>query len=249
VKPEILRATQQIGTQVAESTYQATLERTSHHKVKPANVATVRAEVENPTAHKSDNTVLATSDLGEFTAAELSRWVATFPPQAQIAQRVKSAPDSLLPGFVKNFVRNELVVHAADSAKIGPDSSQLKQIRSLITSSLVNAWSALGIDPRMLAVSAKTKADREKLAHQRVDQVMKDLLAQKAQYVDVTQPVQAALREKYDYEINSDGVNRALLEAAKVRLHADSTKTSRQPPSVVPVPKKDTATNKDTAKR
>ncbi len=240
VRPEIIQASRSAGVQAAESTYLATLERTADVKVKPGIAATVRAVVESPKGHESDKTVLATTDIGDFTAATLAHWVTTIPPQARLPERIKSAPDSVLPGFVKNFIRNELVIHAADSAKVGPDKAQLKQIRSFLTTSLVSAWSALEIDPRILAANAKSKGDREKLAHQKMEKFVRDLLAQKAQYVDVTEPVEFALRQKYDWDVNSDAVDRALLEAATVRLHADSTKTAGQPPSVVPVPKKDT---------
>ncbi|MFN2604058.1 MAG: peptidylprolyl isomerase [Gemmatimonadaceae bacterium] len=244
VKPEIVQASKQLGMQAAESTYLATLEKTHDLKVKPGTEATVRATTEEPKAHMEDKTVLATTDIGDFTAAKLAKWVTTIPAQAQIGERIKTAPDSLLPGFVKNFVRNDLVIHAADSAKLGPDPAQLKQIRSFLSTSLVSAWSALAIDPRILAVNAKSKGDQEKFAHQKVDQYLRDLLAQKAQYVDVTEPVEAALRAKYDWNINDDAVARSLVEAAKIRLKTDSTKTAGQPPSVVPVPKP-----KDTTKK
>jgi PPIC-type PPIASE domain len=241
VRSEIIQASHSIGLQAAESTYLATLERTSQVKMKPATAATVRAVVDDPTAHESDKTVLATSTIGDFTAADLARWVGTIPMQAQLPQRIKSAPDSLLPMFVDNFVRNELVIHAADSAKMGPDKAQLTQIRSALPTSLVLAWSGLTIDPRILATKAKSKSDREKLAHQTVDNYIKNLLTQKAQYVDVTQPVQFALREKFGFAINSDAMNRSLLDAANIRLRTDSTKTAGQPATAVPLPKKDTA--------
>jgi parvulin-like peptidyl-prolyl cis-trans isomerase-like protein len=244
VRPEVVQASAQAGLQAAESTYLAQLERNAHLTMKPGIAATVRAATEEPKVHESDKTVLATSDVGDFTAGKLAKWVETIPPQAQIGERIKSAPDSLIPNFVKNFVRNELVIHAADSAKIGPDAKEMAQIRSFLSSSLVTAWSALMIDPRILAVGAKTKSERAKLAHQKADQYIKDLLNQKAQYVDVTQPVEFALREKYEWSINSDAVARALVEAAKVRLRADSTKTAGQPPSVVPVPKQTDTTKK-----
>jgi len=93
-------------------------------------------------------------------------------------------------------------------------------------------------------VSAKSKSDRAKLAHQKVEEYVKNLLNQKAQYVDVTQPVEFALRQKYDWDINTDAVARSLVEAAKVRLRTDSTKTAGQPPSVVPVPKQQDTTKK-----
>jgi hypothetical protein len=240
VKADIIRASQSVGMQAAESTYLASLDRNSKLTIKPGLAAAVRAVVDDPAGHKSDKTVLATTTLGDFTAADLARWLTTIPPQAGLKERVKTAPDSLLPVFVTNFVRNELVVHAADSAKLVPDSAQMVQIRALFTNSLVTAWTALGVDPKTLATAAKSKSDREKLAHQKVEEYVKNLLTQKAQYVDVTQPVEWALREKYDWDINSDAINRALLQAATVRLHADSTKTAGQPPTVVPVPKKDT---------
>lgn len=244
VRPEVVQASGQAGLQAAESTYLAQLERNSHLTVKPGIAATVRAATEEPKVHESDKTVLVTSDIGDFTAGKLAKWVETIPPQAQIGERIKTAPDSLIPNFVKNFVRNELVIHAADSAKVGPDAKEIAQIRAFLSTSLVTAWSALMIDPRILAVSAKSKSDKAKLAHQKVDQYIKDLLNQKAQYVDVTQPVEFALREKYDWSINSDAVSRALVEAAKVRLRSDSTKTAGQPPSVVPVPKAQDTTKK-----
>jgi hypothetical protein len=204
--------------------------------VKQGIAATIRAVVENPNGHKEDKTVLATSSLGKFTASDLSRWMETFPPQAQIAERVKQAPDSMLPVFVKNFVRNELVLHSADSAKLGPDAAQLADVRKLFTQSVTNAWKALNVEPKALETAAKSKSDRAKLAAQRVDDYVNKLLQQQAQYVDVTQPVQNVLRAKYDYTINPETLDNVLLEAAKIRLATDSTAKSGQPNSVVPVP-------------
>jgi peptidyl-prolyl cis-trans isomerase D len=240
IKDKFLQAMQQGGMQAAESTYLAGLETSSKLEVKPGIAATVRAVVEYPNGHRNDKTVLATSSIGKFTAADLARWMETFPPQAQVAERVKTAPDSMLPVFVKNFVRNELVLHSADSAKLGPDAQQLTEVRKLFTTSLTNAWTALNLDPKNLAAAAKSKGERAKLAAQRVEEYMTKLLAQQAQYVDVTQPVQNVLREKYDYTINPETLDQVLLEAAKIRLASDSTTKAGQPNSVVPVPNKDT---------
>ncbi|MEO5904654.1 MAG: peptidylprolyl isomerase [Gemmatimonadaceae bacterium] len=236
VKADFVNAMQQGGVQAAESTYLASLESGAKLEVKPGQAAAIRAVVENPVAHKDDNTVLATSSIGKFTAAKLAKWMSTFPAQAGIQERVKSAPDSLLPVFVKNFVRNELVLHSADSAKLGPDSAQLAQIRGMFKSSLTNAWTQLNLDPKNLEAAAKSKGDRAKLAGQRVEDYINKLLAQQAQYVDVTEPVQAVLREKYDYTIRAENLDKVLLEAAKVRLASDSTSKTGQPNSVVPLP-------------
>jgi hypothetical protein len=240
IKGQFVQAMQQGGLQAAESTYLAGLETSSKVEVKPGTAATIRAVVENPNTHRSDKTVLATSTLGKFTATDLARWMETFPPQAQVAERVKSAPDSMLPLFVKNFVRNELVLKAADSAKLGPDAAQLTDIRKMFTSALTNSWTALNVDPKTLEAAAKSKADRAKLAAQRVEDYLTKLLQQQAQYVDVTQPVQNVLRDKYDYTINPETLDQMLLEAAKIRLATDSTTKTGQPGSVVPLPNADT---------
>ena len=244
VKGEFVQAMQQGGMQAAESTYLAALETSSKVEVKQGIAPTIRAVVENPNGHREDKTVLATSTLGKFTASDLSRWMETFPPQAQIADRVKQAPDSMLPVFVKNFVRNELVLHSADSAKLGPDAAQIADVRKLFTQAVTNAWKALNLDPKTLETAAKSKSDRAKLAAQRVDDYVGKLLQQQAQYVDVTQPVQNVLRDKYDFTINPETLDNVLLEAAKIRLATDSTSKQGQPNSVVPVPNTTDTTKK-----
>ena len=240
IKGQFVQAMQQGGLQAAESTYLAGLETTSKVEVKAGTAATIRAVVENPNTHRSDKTVLATSSLGKFTAADLARWMETFPPQAQVAERVKSAPDSMLPLFVKNFVRNELVLKAADSAKLGPDATQLADIRKMFMTAITSAWTALNVDPKALQTAANAKDARAKLAAQRIEEYVGKLLQQQAQYVDVTQPVQNVLRDKYDHTINPETLDQVLLEAAKVRLATDTTSKAGQPGSVVPMPNPDT---------
>jgi hypothetical protein len=237
VRADVIEASKRVGMQAQESTYLTTLEKTHDFKMKPGTEATIRATVEDPMLHQSDKTVIATTDLGDFTAAKLAKWVVTIPAQARISQQIKQAPDSVLPGFVRNFIRNELVIHSADSAKIAPDAQQLAEIRKYLPNTIVQLWTALKVDPKTLGSS---KGDRVKTANQKIDQYMSDLLGMKAQFVDVTQPVQFAMRKKYGFDINADAVARALVEAANVRLRTDSTKTSQQPPTAVPLPNRDT---------
>jgi hypothetical protein len=164
----------------------------------------------------------------------------TFPPQAQISERVKSAPDSMLPTFVKNFVRNELVLRAADSAKIGPDTAEMREVRRAFKGALSNAWTSLNVEPAKLDSAGKSKSEKLKVAAQRIEEYIGKLLSQQAPYVDVSLPVQNVLREKYGYKINAETISQVLLDAAKVRLASDSTTKGAQPGSVVPVPNQDT---------
>jgi peptidyl-prolyl cis-trans isomerase D len=240
VKADVVRAIQQDGTQIAEQQYLEGLEKSNKVVVKEGIAPAVRAIVEYPAGHTSDKTVLATSSIGKFTGGDLARWMETFPPQAQIAERVKSAPDSLMPTFVKNFVRNELVLHSADSAKMIPDSAQMGEVRRVFRASLASVWTSLDLDPAKLQAAAKSKSDRLKLAAQRVETYIGKLLGQQAQYVEVPTPVQNILRDKYDYTVNPETISQVLLEAAKVRLASDSTAKATQPGSVVPLPNQDT---------
>jgi peptidyl-prolyl cis-trans isomerase D len=244
VKGDFLQAMQQGGLQAAESTYLAGLESSSKVEVKEGTGATIRAVVENPDAHKDDNTVLATSKIGKFRASDLSRWMGTFPPQAQVADRIKQAPDSMLPLFVKNFVRNELVLHSADSAHLGPDTAQMREVRKMFMGTITQAWTALNVDPKALATAAKSKSERQKIANQRVDEYFDKLLKQQAQFIEITGPVEEVLRDKFDWEINPETVDQVLLQAAKVRLSSDSTSKATQPNSVVPVPNPTDTTKK-----
>jgi len=129
-------------------------------------------------------------------------------------------------------------------ARLGPDAAQIADVRKLFTQSVTNAWTALNLDPKALETAAKSKSDRAKLAAQRVEDYVAKLLMQQAQYVDVTQPVQNVLRDKYDYTINPETLDNVLLEAAKVRLATDSTSKQGQPNSVVPVPNPTDTTKK-----
>ena len=240
IRPQFIQAMQAGGVQAAEAAYLEGLEKAAKVEVKPGTAATIRAVAEYPATHLKDKTVLATYDKGRFTAGDLARWMETFPPQAQIAERVKTAPDSMLPTFVKNFVRNELVLKSADSAKMAPDTAQLGEVRKAFTATLANVWTSLDLDPVKLAQAAKTKADREKLAAQKVEDYISKLLSQQAQYVDIPMPLQNVLRDKYDNDINENTIDAVLLEAARVRLATDSTAKATQPGSVVPVPNQDT---------
>jgi peptidyl-prolyl cis-trans isomerase D len=111
-------------TQVAESTYLAKLEQSGKIEVKKAAVATVRALGNDPDAYPRDNTVLATSTAGKFTTSRLVGWLETLPPNARVLDQIKQSPDSLLVQLVRNFVKNELVLKQADSAKVQIDSAE-----------------------------------------------------------------------------------------------------------------------------
>ncbi|HUQ82295.1 MAG TPA: peptidylprolyl isomerase [Gemmatimonadaceae bacterium] len=236
VKDQFSAANNQTAARAGESTYVAKLNETSKVVVKPNAPAVVKAVASAPDAHRDDKTVIATSTMGDFTAARAAKWITAFPNPPQLRQQIQQAPDSALPEFVKAIVRNELLLRQADSAKVTLDTAETNEIRRAFVGMVANTWSGLNISPNRLADSAKTVAERERLAAARVDDYMERLLTKDEQFVPIQPTLESALHSKYDYKVNAAGIDRALEKAQRIRTVADSTKAAQQPPSAVPLP-------------
>ncbi len=234
VKTQLLMASKGRTVAVAESTYLAKLEQNGKIEVKKSAVATVRALGNDPDAYRRDNTVLATSNAGDFTTSRLVGWLETLPPQARVLDQIKQSPDSLLVQLVRNFVKNELVLKQADSAKVQIDPAELTALHTSFTNAIRSAWVQLGVTPSSLADSAKTDSDREKLAAKRIDDYFTRMVQEQARFVPIPTPVSNVLRRKYKYSFNDAGFDRVVQEAAKIRSSADSVRAAGQPQTAVP---------------
>lgn len=227
--------TQHTGV-AAESTYLAKLESANKIEVKTNAPTALKALAVNPEERRNDKTVIATSAQGDFTVAQAARWIGGFPNPAQLYGQIEQAPDTVIPTLVKNLQRQEILLHMADSAKIEVDSAERKDVHKSFVAMVANTWSGLHIAPNQLADSAKTVAERERLAASRVDQYIEALLKNEAQFIQIPAALTQALREKYDAKVNDAGLERALEQAKKVRQAADSATAAAQPPTAVPMP-------------
>jgi len=61
-------------------------------------------------------------------------------------------------------------------------------------------------------------------------------MAGEAQPLPVPAPLQIVLMDKYEYKLNTAGVDRAVERAQKIKVVADSTRAANQPKSAVPLP-------------
>lgn len=220
----------------AQSTFVVGVENAGKIEMKPNAPKVVKEVATDLEGHKGDRTAVATSVLGNFTAGDVARWIGSTPQPQTLRDQIVAAPDSLLPGFVKQLLISELLVKQADSAGIKLDTAEVSSVRNAFKGLVRNAWAGLRISPELLADSAKTEADRERLAAARVDAYMGRLLLQQEGYIDIPSPLAEALREKYDGSVKPAGITRALEMAQKTRAKADSAKTSGQPKSAVPIP-------------
>ncbi|MDQ6717571.1 MAG: peptidylprolyl isomerase [Gemmatimonadota bacterium] len=235
VKAQLLQASKGASLQQAESTYLAGVEKNGDIEVKSGAVGTMHSVGSNPEGFEDDNTVLATSKAGKFTAARLVGWAKTFPPQARIFDQLKTAPDSILTSFLKNLVKNELVIRQADSAKVGPDSAQLNELRRSFAGAIQSAWTQLGISPSQLADSAKTKDARLALANRRIDDYFTRLVNDQAPFVQLPSPVVSVLKKKYSSSINDAGIDRGIEQAQKIRSGPQAGSGTPAPSSAVPL--------------
>ncbi|MHB8838995.1 MAG: peptidylprolyl isomerase [Gemmatimonadaceae bacterium] len=236
VAKEFAQAYGQIATQKAESVYMAAMEKAADVEVKSGASKTVKEVAQDVDSHRDDKSTLVTWKGGSLTAARLVQWMGAMPPQARIREQLMSAPDTAIPYFLKQIARNELVLKAADSAKTVPDSAAMANIRNAFYGQVAGAMSELKVAPFFLKDSAKTVSEKERLAASRIDSYFDLLLAEKAPFVNVPEPVSAALRAKYESRVVAAGIERALERAAKIRQVSDSTRAAQQPPSAVPMP-------------
>ncbi|MEO7520705.1 MAG: peptidylprolyl isomerase, partial [Gemmatimonas sp.] len=184
---------------MAESTYLANLETTNQVKLENGIAVKAKAIARNPLGYAKDNSKLATYKGGELTASEFGDWVGAYPPSSQIRPQLLGAPDTLVEKFVKQIVRNELVLRQADSAKSVLDSAQLGELHTAFKANLLQTWTSLGVDPAGLIDSAKAGGDKEKIAGARIEAFFDRLIKNEVQFVEVSYPIARALQNKYAF--------------------------------------------------
>jgi peptidyl-prolyl cis-trans isomerase D len=236
-----------IVAQRAESTYFDQLESGANVNVKSGAAKVVKAVAEDVDAYRDDRTVIATARSGNLTAGRLAQWMAAFPPQSRMRAQVMQVPDSVIPVFVKNIMRNELLLRAADEAKLGPDSAEVTQIRGAFHTGVASTMRSLNVLPSQLADST-SEAGREALAGARIDDYLAKLLRNEGDFVEVPEQLVLVLRDKYEARLIPAGIERALAEATKLRAAADSLKADSQPPTSVPLPGPDTGAGSGAAR-
>jgi peptidyl-prolyl cis-trans isomerase D len=235
VKDEYERMANGPAIQRADSIYMTGMETAANIVVKPTAAATVKTVVTDLDGHAKDNTVLATYKGGEFTVARLVKWLSAAPQKEQMADQVRQMPDSSVVGILKQILRNELVLKAADSARVVIDSAEMATIHERYTAAVVNSWTQLGITPSVLADSGKTAAARERVAAGMANSFMDRRMNQQAQFVAIAPPVESVARTKYGFNLSTAGLQRAVEMGMKMKKTADSVKTATRPPSEVPM--------------
>ncbi len=222
--------------QVAESTYMANIEKNANVTVEATAAKTMKAVAQDPAGHERDGTAIGRSKLGAYKASQFARWLQSAPQADQMRGQIAQAPDSIFEPFVRNLMRSELITAAADSAKVGMDSTETAEVYRSFAAIVANAWAGLRIAPAMVADSAKTPEERKRVVPARVDGYFDRLVKGEEQFVEIPSPLAQALRKKYDWKVNSAGLDRAVASAQTIRAKEDSARAAAMPKSAVPMP-------------
>ncbi|MCU0625847.1 MAG: peptidylprolyl isomerase [Gemmatimonadaceae bacterium] len=237
VAQQVAPVVQQLAQQRAESTYFDNLEKSSDVKVKADAPKMVRDIVADADAFKDNKMVLATMKGGDFTAAHMVRWIGAYPQENNLPSQIANAPDTVIPNLVRNFVRNELFLRQADSAKIALTAEEMGNFRKELSDFVASSWGTLGVAPAMLPDSIKkaTPEVRQRFVAQRINTFVANMLTKDGLFVQMPRPLEQLLRLKYpDVKVYDSGLDAALEAATKIRTSADSARNAKAPPSAVP---------------
>jgi peptidyl-prolyl cis-trans isomerase D len=222
--------------QAAESTYLAQVQASAKITLAKDAATSVKEIAKDPLAKRGDSHVIATYSGGKLTTGRLAMIMLSTPQSGRLMQQIQSAPDSLVNIYATNMAQRDVLLHRADSAKVALSPEEMKQLHTDFGQAVLQSWAAIGIDPKALADSAKTPAERERLAASRVEAYLDKVMAGGTQPAPVPVPLEIVLLNKYDGKVNATGVERAVERATKLRVAADSARTAGQPKSSVPLP-------------
>jgi hypothetical protein len=236
VQKEFAQSYGSVAKQIADSSFIAKLDAEAGIQVKDNAPSMMKEAAREAPKHRTDKGVLATFKGGELTVADYLGWVDAAPPQQQLLQRIPDAPDSALKPFAKQLAQQQVLLSRAEAAKIDIPAEMKTNLYGSVGQLVQQIWTAMGVDPKMLADSAKNTAEKERLAAARVDAYLDRMMAGQAQVLTFPVPLKKMLDAKYESSVNAQGVDRATERAQKVRASVDSTRAANQPKSAVPMP-------------
>ena len=235
-KTEFLAQSTGRSRQVAESTYIAQIQTSANITLKKDAATTMKEVAKDPVAARASKTVLATYKGGELTAGRIALVLLASPQSGRLVQQIQGAPDSVVSQYVTSMTQRDVLLKRADSSKVAVLPEELTALHRDFLQAVVQSWAALGIDPKSLADSGKTPADREKIAAARVEKFLDRVMSGAIQPLPIPSPIQIVLADKFKSKVNAAGIGRAVERAGALRLAADSARAATQPKSEVPLP-------------
>src|SRR5262249_24316430 len=183
----------QISANVADSMYVEQAKAAAKIQVKDNAPAAIKEAAKETAKHRADKATLATFTGGELTTADFISWMESVPPQQSVMQRIPGAPDSVLKPFLQNVALQQFLLRRADSAHVTLKEEDRTNMYSSIGQLVGNLEMTLGVEPKMLADSAKSVPEKERLAAARVDAYLDRMMAGQANPITIPLPLKKIL--------------------------------------------------------
>jgi peptidyl-prolyl cis-trans isomerase D len=224
---------QSAGTRL-DSIYMDSLAIQHQIKVAKGAASAMRAASENPDEARRSQKKLATFKGGQLTVGEFMRWIQALPPQ--YAAQLKQADDTMLTQFARVLSQNVLLLRQADSAKIQVTPEEWTAMAANYRAQLDTLRIEMGLDTAALWDSTVARADRNKVAAQKVEQYFDRLVSGKSRLRPLPSALATLLRDRSSYRVYDAGLNRAIELAQAERSKADTTKAQTGPMQPAPGP-------------
>ena len=192
----------------------------------PRAAAKIKAVAANetPDANKRDQTVIATTKAGPFTAARLAMWLQSLPQDKPLANTLAVAPDTLALRLVGELIDQEIFNAEALRQGVQPAADSLKNVRNRLVTMVNLATQGLRVVADSLRNEWPSAPERQELAAHRVDVAIDRIFATGGKdFVDVPPQLQNLLRAKYPSAVNVAALDVATARARAIRAAIDST--------------------------
>jgi hypothetical protein len=174
---------------------------------------TMRRAVADPAAARVSKKVIGTYLDGEFTVADLTRWLLALPPE--YAAEVAAADDEQLYQFARGLMRNNVMEREARDAGHELTQGDLATLRETLAQNISQLRDAMRLDSAL--AHAVSDEDRTRAVAGAVDGYMEAITNDLAQLAIVPPFLAEQLRQDMEWDVSSSGVNRALDRGARMR--------------------------------
>lgn len=164
---------------------------------------------------------LATYTGGQFTVAQLIRWVTALGPQW--AADLPTRPDSGLTQFVKLLAQNQLLLAQADSAGIQVDGVEWASMNQRYHQLLDTLRLSLDLYGGDITDPTVSKEERGKVAALKVATFWDRVATGSGRPRPIPGPVSFVLRRDGEYHVDRRGVAAAVQRAQALKARVDST--------------------------
>lgn len=202
-----------------DSLYMDSLATQKHLEIKGDAPKLMRAAINAPDKESRSTKVLSTYEGGKLTVQEFLRWARVLPPQ--VSGQLKQAPDSMLTRFAKILSTNILLVNQADSAGIKPTPEQWAEMTASYNAALDTVVSHMELGAA--TDSSASKSDREKIAAEKVETYMDQILTGSRRFAPLPASLAMVLREKSKVSVSDAGIAKALEIGRTKQAARDST--------------------------